>query len=774
MSQPRPRWQLVPIPDVPLWFLDSVKEYIEPGSDGSYAARLLWQRGIRDSNQLAGFLNPDAYQPLSPFAFGEEMELAINRLQRARDRGEKVAIWGDFDADGITATSVLWDGLGQFFPQRDRLTYYVPHRFTESHGLNCAGIDRLAVSGVKLIVTCDTGSTNLEEIDYAGELGIDVIVTDHHTLPEARPRVAALINPRSLPDTHPLYHLSGVAVAYKLVEALYERLPKIPQNPLEFLLDLVAIGLIADLVELRGDGRYLAQRGIQQLQTQTLHPTRPGISRLLALCKRLGDRPTDIAFGIGPRINAISRIQGDATFGVELLTSQDRDRCYQLAAETELANTRRKEVQNDVVTAVKKRLEQLDLSTTRAIVLADSQWPPGVLGLVAGQIAQEYARPTILLCPEDDSQTPGTLARGSARTAGRINLYDLVRSQAHLLHRFGGHPFAAGLSLPVENIPLFRDALDRDLRQQASLAEMVPVIEADLEVTVAELGRSLFRELKLLEPCGMGNPTPKLLIRDCYFTHVWHQNAKDYKGRKVRYIKTTFAISDDTDDSGYPGVWWGHYKDELPQDVPCDAIAELDYNAYKNRYELRLIDVRVHWGTIALDGGGDRQKWLLDWRGRSRSELEREYGESLHDPIAIREAPLNWDELQRRLQQAIALQRPLALAYPPPEPPTPLETWQTLVGIAKYVSRTQSAISPEKLATKLAIGGYVLVRGLVALQAIGFQVRAGNRDLKISGQPHNGDEAREAIDTFLGAIEEEYFRRQYFYRVPLSTVQQHP
>ena len=285
------------------------------------------------------------------------MEWAIARLIQARDRGEQVTIWGDFDADGVTSTSVLWDGLGQFFPQHLQLDYYIPNRMTESHGLNNPGIAKLAEAGTKLIVTCDTGSTNLEEIAYATELGIDIIVTDHHTLPDDRPEVTAIINPRYFESDHPLYNLSGVAVAYKLVEGLYAALPDVSQQPIENLLDLVAIGLIADLVKLTGDCRYLAQVGIQQLRQQ-VNPstmTRPGVAKLLEYCKRNGDRPTDISFGLGPRINAVSRIHGDASFCVEVLTSQDGDRCNQLAEEAELANTRRKSLQKDTIKPKSKR-----------------------------------------------------------------------------------------------------------------------------------------------------------------------------------------------------------------------------------------------------------------------------------------------------------------------------------------------------------------------------------------------------------------------------------
>ncbi|HLO52213.1 MAG TPA: DHH family phosphoesterase, partial [Kamptonema sp.] len=397
MIEPSQNWQIQPPIYPPAWLIEAVKRHA-PELPGHYAASLLLLRGVQNPEQIPGFLNPNLYQPASPFEFGEEMNWAIERILQARNQAEKIAIWGDFDADGITSTSVLWDGLGQFFSQNYQLTYYIPNRLTESHGLNCPGIDALAASGITLIITCDTGSTNLEEIDYARSLGIDIIVTDHHTLPEERPQVVAIINPRYLPPSHQLFHLSGVAVAYKLIEALYQTLPSVPQRPLADLLVLVAIGLIADLVQLTGDCRYLAQKGIECLGKQIANPTRPGIAKLLELCKGSGDRPTDISFGLGPRINAVSRIQGDASFCVELLTSRDVKRCNQLADLTEIANTRRKSLQKDVAKDVTAKLAKLDLSTTSVIVLADSQWPLGVLGLVAGQVAQEYGRPTILLC----------------------------------------------------------------------------------------------------------------------------------------------------------------------------------------------------------------------------------------------------------------------------------------------------------------------------------------------------------------------------------------
>ncbi|GAB1544123.1 single-stranded-DNA-specific exonuclease RecJ [Scytonema sp. NUACC21] len=794
MPTPQQQWILAQTEQPPEWFIQAVKQYL-PALRGLFAAQLLWQRGIQDEKTLAAFVSPQAYQSTSPFEFGQEMHWAVKRLQQAWEDGEKVAIWGDFDADGITSTAVLWDGLGQFFAHHIQLSYYIPNRLTESHGLNCQGIDRLAEQGVQLIVTCDTGSTNIKEIDYAQQLGIDIIVTDHHTLPVERPPVTAIINPRYLPNTHPLFHLSGVAVAYKLVEALYLTLPNVPKTSLlEDLLDLVAVGLIADLVQLSGDCRYLAQMGIQRLQADFKKTPetrrRPGVGRLLELCQKSGDRPTDISFGLGPRINAVSRIQGDASFCVELLTSRDQKYVSELAEMTELANARRKSLQKDVAQQVAQKLARMDLSTTSVIVLEDSQWAAGVLGLVAGQVAQDTGRPTILLSTEIAGEGergregereamstqpivppfPPLVARGSARSVNSIDLYQLVKEQAHLLHRFGGHPYAAGLSLPVENIPLFTEAINQQLRRSLAGANLTPTIEADLTVTVADLGKELFLELKLLEPCGMGNPVPKLLIQNCWFENAWHRNQQDSQGKKIQYIKAEFDIRDDSTKSPFPGVWWGHYKDELPLGR-CDCIAELDYNTFKKRYEIRLVAVRsLQQSTF----NHQPSALILDWRNTSHplTPDASTHHPPLGNPLLLEKCPTSWDDLRVWLKRALYNKQPLALAWSIPNHKPPEQIWLTLVGLAKYLARTHQPVTRVQLLEKLDIGDQPLLLGLKCLKYLGFKITRQDRALIFTQRSSNESALAEgAITQFLAAVREEQFQQQYFADVPLSTIQ---
>jgi len=776
---------------IPTWFLAALQPYC-PKTQGIYAAQVLWQRGINSIEKLHAFLKPEFYQPSDSQVFGEELDLALARMQRSIEQGEKVTIWGDFDADGITSTAVLWSGLGEFLPEGN-LDYYIPDRLTESHGLNCAGIDRLAQAGTNLIITCDTGSTNIAEIAHAQSLGIEIIITDHHTTPTTRPPAIAILNPRYLPPDHPLAHLSGVAVAYKFIEALYTLLPDIPQQPVTNLLDLVAIGLVADLVQLTGDCRYLAQLGIEQLrQTKRL-----GVQELLKYCKRSGDRPTDISFGIAPRLNAISRIHGDAGTLVELLTSSDQKRVEELAALVELANTRRKALEKELIAQVKKKVAQLDLSTTSVIVLVDSQWQVGILGLVAGRIAQEYQRPTILLNAELDiesspelnpqlspelnlqlnsesdlelnlelapkldpdklladstnstsnSSLPIPLARGSARSFGGIDLYELVSSQAHLLHNFGGHPFAAGLSLTVENIPIFTAAINQKLRQRfdpelATNSQDQP----DLIVTIDELGQELWEELKLLEPCGMGNPQPKILLRNCQFKSVSNSNITDTKNKKVSYIKTSFEVYDQSDSVGFPGVWWGHYKDELPPETSWDAIVKLDYNNYEKRTQVELL-------TLLPPSSLPKSPPSLTIPQASNNSL----------------SPLN------------SLYLPVSPSLPP------LEILQQLLGIAKYLSRTETMVSIEQLQKKLDLGSQCLSLGLIAINDWGFSVKyLGEyleeylenlpqtnkiKILQTSDQFISSQYISPKVQQFLAAITEEQFRYQYFQQVSAPKIE---
>ncbi|WP_258001492.1 DHHA1 domain-containing protein, partial [Fischerella thermalis] len=357
---------------------------------------------------------------------------------------------------------------------------------------------------------------------------------------------------------------------------------------------------------------------------------------------------------------------------------------------------------------------------------------------------------------------PQSLARGSARSVNSVDLYQLVKNQAHLLHRFGGHPYAAGLSLPVENIPLFTEAINQQLRQTLGGTTLTPTVQADLVVTVADLGKELFLELKLLEPCGMGNPVPKLLIQNCWFENAWHRNQQDSRGNKIQYIKAEFDIRDESSKNPFPGVWWGHYKDELPPGR-CDCIVELDYNTFKKRYEIRLIAVRSSEQSARLTPHSIQ---ILDWRNITTPPTLP------NPPLLVKECPTSWDDLRVWLRRSLHNQQPLAIAWSKTEHQPPEQIWLTLVGIAKYLSRTNQLVTRVQLLQKLGIGDQSLHMGLRALKYLGFTIQRQDRYLQINQQPNTESVLAEtAITKFLAAVREEQFQRQYFAEVPISTIQ---
>ncbi|HEY9702720.1 MAG TPA: DHHA1 domain-containing protein, partial [Allocoleopsis sp.] len=358
------------------------------------------------------------------------------------------------------------------------------------------------------------------------------------------------------------------------------------------------------------------------------------------------------------------------------------------------------------------------------------------------------------------------IAKGSARSVNDIDLYQLIFSQRYLLEKFGGHPLAAGLSIKEENIPVFTDAINQQLRK-ISLVNgglIQPSLKVDLVVKVNDLGRDLYRELKYLEPCGMGNHTPKLLIKNCWFDDYENRNIKDFKGRKVKYIRTTFKIWDDSvKNKGFDGIWWGHYEYELPRSK-CDAVVELDYNNNAKNAEIQVRLIAVNPISEVKFEVINQPDLIVDWRGNIQNESDVKW--------VLKEYPNSWDSLRLWLKKQ-PKQEKLAIAYPPPNDLSPAEIWLQLIGIAKYVSRTGKLVSIEQIKQKLQVSDRAVLLGLNALNDVGFKVIISEREIEIFFQG-NADiilDKKENINLFLNIVREEQFYQRYFYEMPLSMIQ---
>ena len=456
-------------------------------------AETLVRRGFANVEAARGFLDPDHYRPASPLDL-PNLTTAAERLERAIRGQETICVWGDFDVDGQTATTILVSTLRDLGAVA---RYHVPHRERESHGVNLLVLKEIIADGADLVLTCDTGVTAHEPIAYAQAQGVDVIVTDHHDLPPSLPDAHAVVNPKMLPDPHPLLHLPGVGVAYKLAEALYERAGR-PEDAAQFL-DLVALGIVADVAMQSKDTRYLLQRGLQALR----RADRLGLRVLMEVAELNPDWLTEehIGFELGPRLNALGRL-ADATVAVEFLTTDNLERARILATQMDGLNARRKLLCDQVAQAAQGQIEQdPSLLQYGALVLSHPAWPPGVVGIVAGRLAKRYHKPTILI-----ATLPGELGRGSARSIPGCDIHAAITAQEEMLTRFGGHPMAAGLSIDPERIPEFRRALSRTVLAMCPEAEEEQDLQIDSYVRLSSLSLDLVEDVERMAPFGPGNP----------------------------------------------------------------------------------------------------------------------------------------------------------------------------------------------------------------------------------------------------------------------------
>ncbi len=540
----------------------------------------LMKRGLTDSASARAFLDPDLYAP-TPAEALPGLSAAAERVAQTIRAVEPICVWGDFDVDGQTSTTVLVQTLQALGAD---VSYHIPVRKNESHGVNIENLARIIAQGVKLVVTCDTGITAHEAVHYARERGVEMIITDHHDLPPELPQAAAVVNPKLLPENHPLATLAGVGVAYKLAEKLLSMRDektidgKFPLSA-DALLDLVALGLVADLAILRGDARYLVQKGLQALRnTQRL-----GLKTIMGLAELAPAHLTEehIGFTLGPRMNALGRL-GDANPIVELLTTSDPVRANVLAVQLEGLNIERKLLCDQVYQAAEAQLrENPELLAQPVIVLAHPLWPGGVVGIVASKLVERYRKPAILMTAPN-----GEPVRGSARSVEGLNITAAIAAQKDILLGFGGHPMAAGLSLEAEKLAEFRRKLSKTVEKmlgEARIEEAVLQIDGWLNLDDANL--DLAEHLESLAPYGPGNEKLTLASRNLTV------KTSVKLGKNKEHLKLT--VEDETG-AIQQILWWDGGSEELP-DGKFDLAYTLRASDWRGvrQAQLEFVDFRL-------------------------------------------------------------------------------------------------------------------------------------------------------------------------------------
>ncbi|WP_042146120.1 single-stranded-DNA-specific exonuclease RecJ [Paucisalibacillus sp. EB02] len=567
------------------WKFASIQENMNDWMDDSselspVIKELLLQRGMTTNEEIQNFLNPSIDHLIDPNRLAS-MNIARERVLQAIETNEKILVFGDYDADGVSSTTILIKALQEIGANCD---FYIPNRFTEGYGPNENAFRQAKKEGFQLIITVDTGIASVHEAKVAKDLGIDLIITDHHEPQEELPDAFAIIHPKCSPD-YPFKELAGAGVAFKFAEALLGYFP-------EHLLDLVVIGTIADLVPLVNENRILAYFGLRTLS----NTKREGLIALKKRCKMEGKTTEeDIGFLIGPRLNAVGRLQ-DADLAVHLLMTDDRQEAEELAEMIDQLNQERQKV---VASIVKEVEETVAIDSQKGvIVVAKEGWNQGVLGIVASRLVRKYDRPAIVLAINEEDGT----AKGSARSIPRFDLFQGCMRIKDVFTHFGGHAQAAGMTLPIENVQLLEEKLDNIISEELSSEDFKQEILISKTLGLSDVSEELIDEISQLAPFGMANPKPK-----------FHINCKPVDIRQLGNLKKHLKLQFKEDSHSLEGIAFGmgdlfHY---ISTSVTVSVAGELGINEWNGIRKPQLVveDMKI-------------DQWqLFDHRGKKQTDL---------------------------------------------------------------------------------------------------------------------------------------------------------
>ena len=554
-------------------------------------ARLLYTRGYTTPQRVISFLRQEEAQFHDPYRL-QDIPLAVERLALALERNERIAIYGDYDVDGVTSVSLLYLYLKEHGAD---VTYYIPSRTKEGYGLSSVAIDKLKEQGVSLMITVDTGITANEETEYAQSLGIDVVITDHHECHTTLPKACAVVNPHRPDDSYPFCELAGVGVVFKLICAFemdqcrkqgiseQDGIRRVCMN----YADLVAIGTIADVMPIVDENRLIVTLGLRQIE----HTKRPGLRALIEVASGGNGRPgkprkinsSFIGFVIAPRMNAAGRVS-NATIAVELLLCQDRGRAQELARELCDLNLQRQVEENRIAEQAYQQIEKtLEGENNRVIVIENDTWQQGIIGIVSSRITERYGLPSILISFDgstNDCPTLDDVGKGSGRSVKGLNLVEALSACKDLLVRFGGHELAAGLTVQRGNIEAFRERINRYAAEQFGDEPLCVTLDADCEVEVGDLSMQLAHDLAALEPYGVSNPVPLFVLRDVTLARVIPIGG----GKHVKLALQKDGVE-------LTAVWFGMSPVRLPFEVleTVDVMFQLNVNEFQNTVSLQLL-----------------------------------------------------------------------------------------------------------------------------------------------------------------------------------------
>ena len=554
--------------------LAAAKELADKIGMSPILADLLIQRGIKTESAAKRFFRPMLNELIDPFLMND-MDVAVDRLNDAMGRKERIMVYGDYDVDGCTAVALVYKFLQQFY---SNMEYYIPDRYEEGYGISRKALEYAAEKSVKLIIVLDCGIKAIDEIDYARKLGIDFIICDHHVPDDELPEAVAILNPKREDSTYPFKHLCGCGVGFKFMQA-FAKNNGIPFSRLIPLLEFCAVSIAADIVPVTGENRILAFHGLKQLNQ---NPS-TGLKAIIEICGLTGRELTmsDIIFKIGPRINASGRMQ-NGTEAVDLLVERDLQKALTAATHVNEQNERRKDVDKQMTEEANQIIEKLESQKHHAsIVLYDENWKKGVVGIVASRMTEMYYRPTVVLTRS------GEFATGSARSVAGYDIYDAVKSCRDILENFGGHTYAVGLTLKIENIPEFRRRFQEYVNTHILPEQTEATLDIEEEVDFKDITKKLMNDLKKFAPHGPDNPKPMFCTRN-----VYDYGTSKVVGRQQEHIK--LELVDSRSSNVMNGIAFGQSQAAryIKSKRSFDIVYTIEENTYKrNEVQLQIEDI---------------------------------------------------------------------------------------------------------------------------------------------------------------------------------------
>ncbi len=539
-------------------------------------SELLTQRGVRTFHEARKFFRPSLDDLHDPFLM-KDMDKAVARLERAVASGEKILVYGDYDVDGTTAVSLVYSF---FLHLTKNIDFYIPDRYDEGYGVSYKGIDWAVENGFKLIITLDCGIKANDKVDYAASKGVDVIICDHHLPENELPAAVAVLDPKREDCSYPFNDLSGCGVGFKLVQA-YSQRAGLPFETLIPLLDLLVVSISSDLVSVVGENRILAHFGLNRLNDNP----RRGLLAMIQLSGLDEEHITidDIVFKIGPRINAAGRMES-GRLAVELLTAEDDDTAIRIGREINEFNNERKNIDREITAEALEMVHTGNcLSFENMTIVYNPQWHKGVVGIVASRLVEAFYKPTIVLTKSNGMVT------GSARSVQGFDLYDAIESCADLLENFGGHLYAAGLTMKEENLPEFCDRIEKFISGKINLEMLTPSITVDAKLNFDRISPKFFRILKQFQPFGPGNNAPVFVTENVYDYGNARKVGADGSHLKLELIQESHTFRPISAIAFNKAEHFDHVKAGNPINV-CYSIVENYYRGMAN-LQLRIKDI---------------------------------------------------------------------------------------------------------------------------------------------------------------------------------------